>query len=372
LLCSCKSDKSSTASQDSEQEAVGAPSKQVNLGVNRVSSCVGAKLHVLPVVVSNDKGEEREVYAMLDSGIEETLLSNEVSDFLCLPGLATNVVAITADRRRTPVDTHQVTINVEPLTREAKHQISDVLVMTDLPSIGPNFPNEENLSSHEHLCDLIGHFPKFHDKRLHLIIGTKETFLSHFTRVCQAPAGKPWAVKTKLGWVVYEPDDNMEGNNSTTRTDFVRVSNEMLDRKLDLWLDTTFEENRHDDEVAMSFNDKRVLSVYEQSATRIGKHYAVALPFKECNDPVLPNNLGSVAKQFSSLTRKLSKNPEQLTAYVKFMNDLFDNNHAVVVPHNPIEGVGGRVWYLSHHMVHSSGKNRVVFNCSGEFNGTSH
>jgi len=111
LLCSCKSDKSSTASQDSEQEAVGAPSKQVNLGVNRVSSCVGARLHVLPVAVSNDKGEEREVYAMLDSGSEETLLSKEVSDFLGLPGLATNVVVITADGRRTPVDTHQVTVN---------------------------------------------------------------------------------------------------------------------------------------------------------------------------------------------------------------------------------------------------------------------
>jgi len=92
----------------------------------------------------------------------------------------------------------------------------------------------------------------------------------------------------------------MERNNSMSRTNFIRVSNEMLDHKLDLWLDTTFEKSRHDDEVAMSFNHKRVLSVYKQSATRVGKHYAVALPFKECDAPVLPNNLGSVAKQFSS------------------------------------------------------------------------
>jgi len=134
-------------------------------------------------------------------------LSKEVSDFLGLPGLATNVVVI---------NTHQVIINVGPLNQAARYQISDVLVMNDLPSIGPNFPNAENLSSHEHLCDLIGHFPRLHNERLLLVIGTKETFLSHFTRVRQASAGKLWATKTKLGWVVYRLDDNVAGNNPTT------------------------------------------------------------------------------------------------------------------------------------------------------------
>ena len=369
LLCSCKFEKSH--SSETEQKTVGVPAKVVNLGVSCVSNGVGARLHVLPVVVSNENGEEREVYALLDSGSEETLLSKEISDFLEFPGIAADIVVITADGRRTPVSTNQVSFTVGPLSRSAKYKLSDVLVMTDLPSIGPNFPSEANLACHEHLLDLVGHFPKLHDDCLHLIIGAKETFISHFTRVRQAPARKPWAAKTKLGWVVYGSDNCLAEKSKKVRANFVRVTNEMLDRKLDLWLDTRFQESRHDDEVAMSFNDKRVLSVYEQSATRVGKHHAVALPFKKGEAPTVPNNFKPVERQFLSLARKLSKFPEQLGAYAKFMSDLFANNHAVVLSDGEIDGVAGHVWYLSHHMVHSSGKNRVVFNCSGEFNGSS-
>ena len=42
---------------------------------------------MLPVVVSNERGDEKEVYAMLDSGSEESLLSKEVADFSKLPGV---------------------------------------------------------------------------------------------------------------------------------------------------------------------------------------------------------------------------------------------------------------------------------------------
>jgi len=263
---------------------------------------------------------------MLDSGSEETLLSREVTNFLDLSGVDTNVTVVTADGRHSPLNTVKVNINVGPLNRANRFTISDALVMENLPSIGPNFPSAENLSGHDHLLDLIEHFPVLLDKRLHMIIGAKETFISHYSRVRQAPPGKPWAAKTKLGWVVYGPDKSLD-KNETSGINFVRTTNEMLDRKLD----TTFEESRHDDEVSMSFNDKRALSVYEQSVTRMGKHYAVALPFKDGGCEKVPDNLSSVKKQFSSLSRRLSKSPEQLSAYAKFMNDLFSSGHAVVL-----------------------------------------
>ena len=69
------------------------------------------------------------------------------------------------------------------------------------------------------------------------------------------------------------------------------------------------------------------------------------------------------------MSRKLSKTPEKLNAYCKFMNELFDNGHAVILYDAQARGEEGRVWYLNHYMVTSSGKNRVVFNCSGEFAG---
>ena len=65
--------------------------------------------------------------------------------------------------------------------------------------------------------------------------------------------------------------------------------------------------------------------------TRVGKHYTVALPFKNNEAPSLPKNISSARKQLLSLSRKLSKNPEKLNAYCKFMNELFDNGHAVIL-----------------------------------------
>ena len=289
LLCSCEGE---TVVKSFVEEAP----KKVSSIVNRVASGVGevgARLHVLPVVVSNERGDEKEVYAMLDSGSEESLLSEEVADFLELPGVKKDVVVITADGRRTPINTLQVKLHVGPLNRAARYDVSDVLIMDNLQSIGPNVPCAENLSQHEYLSDLIEHFPRVADDRLQFIIGTKETFLTHRTNVRKAPAGKPRAAKTKLGWVVYGPDNAMTEKNSTARVSFARVTNEMLDRKLDLWLDTSFDESRHDDEEAMSFNDKRAISLYEQSLTRVGKHYAVALPFKNNEAPSLPNNISS-------------------------------------------------------------------------------
>ena len=82
-------------------------------------------------------------WAMLDSGSEESLLSKEVAE---LPGVKKDVVVITADGRRTPINTLQVKLHVGPLNRAARYDVSDVLVMDNLQSIGPNVPCAENLS----------------------------------------------------------------------------------------------------------------------------------------------------------------------------------------------------------------------------------
>ena len=212
---------------------------------------------------------------------------------------------------------------------------------------------------------MASNFPLLSDQKLHVLIGTKECFISHQTRVRQAPPGKPWAAKTKLGWVVYD-EDNLLHSNDLTRCNFVRTSNEELDRKLDFWLETNFEESRHDETLALPQNDKKVLSIYEKSLSRVGEHYSVPLPFKR--EPVfMPNNFELAKKRILSLSRTLTKSPNLLVSYVEFMKQLFKDGHAVILDNDTVRGEYGRVWYLNHHMVHSSGKDRVVFNCSDEF-----
>ena len=364
LLCSFSEDAKSSSLKPPDDKREEQPSKKVSIGVNQVSG-KGVRLHVLPVVVSNECGDEKEVYAMFGNGSEESLISKDLVDFLGLKGDPINVKMLTADGRSSNICTAQVDFKIGTLSRNATYDISGALTMETLPSIDSNFPCISNLSCHEHLKDLTSNFPLLSDQKLHVLIGTKECFISQQTRVRQAPPGKPWAAKTKLGWVVYG-EDNLLHSNDITRCNFVRTSNEELDRKLDFWLEANFEESRHDETLALSQNDKKVLSIYEKSLSRVGKHNSVPLPFKR--EPVfMPNNFELAKKRILSLSRTLTKSPNLLVSYVEFMKQLFKDGHAVILDNDTVRGEYGRVWYLNHHMVHSGGKDRVVFNCSGEF-----
>ena len=72
LLCSCSEDAKSSSLKPPDDKQEEQPSKKVSIGVNQVSG-KGVRLHVLPVVVSNECGDEKEVYAMFDNGSEESL-----------------------------------------------------------------------------------------------------------------------------------------------------------------------------------------------------------------------------------------------------------------------------------------------------------
>ena len=172
-----------------------------------------------------------------------SLLSQEVANFLGLKGTATDFVMMTADGKQSPIWSSIVDFKLSPLSSSATCDITDVLLMRyllmeSLPSIDSNYPCFDNLSKHEHLEDLVTRFPNLKDNRLHLIIGAKETFLSHSCQGWQAPIGKPWTAKTKLGWVIYGRDDSLCCSTATKQANFVKISNEALDKKLDFRLES--------------------------------------------------------------------------------------------------------------------------------------
>ena len=227
---------------------------------------------MLPIFVSNDRGDEREKFAMFDSGSEELLLSQEVAHFLGLKGTATDFLMMTADGKQSPILSSIIDLKLSPLSRSVTYDITDVLVMESLPLIGSNYPCVDNLSNHERLKKLVPHFPNLKDNRLHLIVGAKETFLSHHARVRQAPIGKSWAAKTKLGWVIYGRDDSLRST-ATKQVNVVKTFIEALDKKLDFWLESDFDESRrHDEKVTSSVNDKKAISkIRKVSDSRRGK-----------------------------------------------------------------------------------------------------
>ena len=90
--------------------------------------------------------------------------------------------------------------------------------------------------------------------------------------------------------------------------------------------------------------------------------------------PCLPNNRAMAEHRLKLLRRRLLKNPDLRSKYSAFMDSLFENGHAQMVPKTPLEHKAGVAWYLPHHPVvnpNKPDKIRVVFDCAARYNGVS-
>jgi len=77
----------------------------------------------------------------------------------------------------------------------------------------------------------------------------------------------------------------------------------------------------------MSQEDKRALTILEESAELRNGHYEIALPWK-----VFPPDLPSIKivadHRLGLLKKRLIKDPELYLKYTSFMEDLFERGHA--------------------------------------------
>ena len=79
------------------------------------------------------------------------------------------------------------------------------------------------------------------------------------------------------------------------------------------------------------------------------------------------DNFDAAKRRILNLSECLVTSPKKLDVYVKSMQQLFKDGHVLIFTIEELIGEIGKIWYLNHHLVHYSGKDRVVFKCSGEF-----
>ena len=83
---------------------------------------------------------------------------------------------------------------------------------------------------------------------------------------------------------------------------------------------------------------------------------------KDC--PRLPNNRFVVKKCLEHLKRKLNKSTKLLEDYKDFMKMMLVKDYAE--PCSEDDDTNDVKWYISHHAVYKSDKNRVVFDFSAQ------
>ena len=132
------------------------------------------RLPILPVRVYSPKGSKL-VYALIDSGSEETLISKSLYDELKLCGIPLDVLLITANGSRNLISTFDTSFKVGPADSGVKFDVNQALVMDCLPDIDNNFPTSQNLHPFKNISDLIRNnkFPRLIDSHLNIIIGVR-------------------------------------------------------------------------------------------------------------------------------------------------------------------------------------------------------
>ena len=134
-----------------------------------------------------------------------------------------------------------------------------------------------------------------------------------------------------------------------------------------------FNERDNDDEY-LSSEDMLFMNKVKDGIHHLKNyHYEIPLPFKT-DKVALRNNKEMALRRLQKLKNRLKNDPQYRKDYLKFMDDLIDNEHAERVPLNELIQNGSDVWYLPNHGVYHPRKPkkiRVVFDCSADFQGES-
>ena len=150
-------------------------------------------------------------------------------------------------------------------------------------------------------------------------------------------------------------------------------SDDSLNDQLHQYFNQEFNECLADDRKMMSLEDRKALSVYEESAFVVNHHYQITTPWRR-QKPCLPNNRTMAEHRLKQLRRRFVRDPDHRKKYSKFIKDLQARNYAEKIPGEQSDSEHGVVWYLPHHSVthpKKPDKVRVVFDCAAKYHGTS-
>ena len=138
-----------------------------------------------------------------------------------------------------------------------------------------------------------------------LLIGSDVPMALEPQEVKRSDGGGPYAVQTLLGWTLNGPLGRPNSSNHTAN----RIqSHANLNLQFERFCEMEFNDSQFSTEKGMSQEDKRALTIMEESAELRDGHYEIALPWKVF-PPELPNNKIVAEHRLGLLKKRLIKDP---------------------------------------------------------------
>jgi hypothetical protein len=249
----------------------------------------------------------------------------------------------------------------------SEFQLNDVRTIGKLP-LPRQSVKRSTLKKWKHLKDL--RLETFEDAVPKILIGQDNLHLTVPSEVRVGPSNSPAAAKTKLGWVL---TGRMERNEASNRSYFVRNEehdelHEMVKRYFTIEsLGVKAVENRRSKE------DIRALQIMEETTRRVGERWETGLLWKE--DGVQLPNSGPVAeRRLHLMERKMDKDPDFATAYLKKFVEYDEKGYIRKLTQDEAAVVTPKTLYLPHFAAfqpNKPGKPRLVFDGAAKLYGKS-
>ncbi len=316
-----------------------------------------------------------ETYAVLDDGSERTILLNEAAQRLGLQGEMEDLALRTVRQEVRTIHGRSVSFSIAPVScPERSYHIKGAFTAKELNLVQHTYPIADLQRSYRHLQDL-----PLHDvnkaQPLVLIGSDYPHLITPVEPVRLGPPGGPAAVHTKLGWTLQGPSRLLKPHLQPQECLFISCASpeaELFGQVERLWqLDTL--PYQSEKVVSRSRQDAKAIHILEEKTTRIDvngvQRYATPLLWKESLPPLnAPKE--AVMALLCSTERKLAKDPKRAAAYESEIQKLSQAGY--VTPLTSAESdLSSKSWFIPHHMVHHNNKNRIVFNCSFEYQGQS-
>lgn len=217
--------------------------------------------------------------------------------------------------------------------------------------------------------------PVDHAQPLLLIGSNMPHLLTPTEPVRLGPSGGPIAVHTKLGWSLQGPTSINQASASRQQclfTSTVSPTSELFKNVERLWQIDTLPYTS-DRQVTRSKQDQQALNLLQTSTVRVDvdgvQRYATPL-LRRTNSTTLQAAMEAVLPSLRSTERRLAKDPQRAEVYCQEIQKLEKMGYVAVVSPEATTSTP-ESWFIPHHMVRHNNKDRIVFNCSFQYEGKS-
>ena len=391
-----KKDEESSKDEEGQRKA---SSYRVNLRNDIYQITCPSHSLIVPVWLHHRKNPGRRllVYALLDEQSDACFIKVGTLRKLGIEGPKVQLYLSTVLAEETVESEKIGGLIIQGVKEEEMIQLPTTYSRDAIPAKRSQIPRPETAMKWNHLQriakDLTPYYP---EAEVCLLIGINCIRAIKPRDIIPGCDDEPYAQKTALGWGIIgivDPKVKVENDNASdvlcnrvscrevqTGSDKVchfvapmQVKEVFSPSQVKKMFELDFSERDNREKYLstedMLFMDKVTKGIHQLS----NGHYEIPLPFKT-NIVALPNNKEMALRRLEKLKRRLKNDPQYRKDYLKFMDDLMDNEHAERVPLNELTRSNDDVWYLPHHGVYhpkKPGKIRVVFDCSATFGGES-